>query len=507
VKRDPIADPLRFVDRRLGASPFLKKSLRYVFPDHWSFLFGEMALYSFIFLVLSGIFLTFFFVPSYNDTVYQGSYAPLQGAVGSEAWVSVVQISFDVKLGLLMRQAHHWAANLFLASIVIHLMRIFFTGAFRKPRELNYVVGVTLLLLALLDGYLGYSQIDDLLSGMGLIIGYAVALSIPLVGGQLAILLWGDEYPARIPNVFDERMFINHVLIIPAIMGVLIAAHLAMIVRLHHAQFPGPGRRQRNTVGSPMWSTYALRSLGLMAAVFAVLILLGGLVQINPIFLWGPYEIYLSTNAAQPDWYLGWLIGALRIMPPLEIQIGGRTYIPNPFFGGAGFPILVFIFLYAWPWFEQRVLSRDFRRHDLLDRPRDNPARTATGIAVLTFVLCVELAGASDRIFLSLGIPYTGQVWFFRFATPILPVFTFLLALWWCRRLKARDDHPLRGSPAQAVVRDQLGLVHHLDAAPDGRRAEQLASALVEASRDGDGDGAGPASGDGAGRRGARRPD
>src|SRR3954447_6701726 len=194
-------------------------------------------------LIATRTYLAVFFVPSHGATVYHGSFEPLQGATGSEAYMSTVRISFDVPAGLLIRQAHHWAANIFIAAIIIHLMRVFWTGPFRKPREINWVIGVTMLLLAILEGFAGYSLPDDLLSGMGLAIAYAVALALPLIGGQLGTLVWDGRYPGS--DVFWGRLYIAHVFIIPVIIGALIAVHLAIIMRQHHAQFPGPGRRER----------------------------------------------------------------------------------------------------------------------------------------------------------------------------------------------------------------------------------------------------------------------
>ncbi|MGZ4202141.1 MAG: cytochrome b, partial [Thermoleophilaceae bacterium] len=299
---------VRWSDERVGGSSRIRKLMRYVFPDHWSFLLGEIALYSFVVLVATGIFLTFFYEPSDTMVHYHGAYDPLQNIVMSKAYASVVNLSFDVPAGLLMRQTHHWAADVFLVAIVLHVFRVFFTGAFRKPRDINWFVGLTLLVLAILEGYLGYSLIDDLLSGMGLAIGYSVAMSVPVVGANFAFLVWGGQFPGD--SSFFPRLEILHVLVIPVLIAALISVHLATIMRQHHSQFPGEGRTESNVVGTPMWPAYALRSLGLLAAVAAVLFLLGGLVQINPVWLWGPYHTYLSMNGAQPDWYIGWLIGA-----------------------------------------------------------------------------------------------------------------------------------------------------------------------------------------------------
>jgi quinol---cytochrome-c reductase cytochrome b subunit len=446
---------LEFVDQRLGASPLLKTALDYIFPDHWSFLLGEMALYAFIFLIATGTYMALFFVPSTSETVYHGAYAPLQGFRVSEAFLSTVNLSTDVPAGLLVRQAHHWAALVFVAAIVVHLFRIFFTGAFRKPRELNYLIGVAMMGLAILEGFAGYSLPDDLLSGMGLAIAYGVVLSIPFVGGQLAALIWDGPFPGGAQ--FEPRLFILHVFILPAVLAVLIGTHLAIIMRQKHSQFRGPGRKELNVVGSPMWPGYALRSLGWMMAVFAVLVLLGGLVQINPIFQYGPFEPWLGTNGAQPDWYLGWLIGALRMMPNWEPHIAGHVIIGNPFFGGVLFPTVVFGVLMIWPWFEQRFMTRDTRRHDLLDRPRDNPARTAIGAGFFTWVFMVFAAGAADRLLVSVGFSYTGQIWFFRFATFIAPFVVGFIALRVARELRTTGRHPLRAWSGMRVRRTEAG--------------------------------------------------
>jgi ubiquinol-cytochrome c reductase cytochrome b subunit len=336
-----------------------------------------------------------------------------------------------------MRQTHHWAADVFLVAIVLHLVRIFFTGAFRKPRELNYLVGVTLLGLAVLEGFLGYSLLDDLLSGMGLAIAYAVGMSIPLVGGDLAHLIWGGEFPGA--DVIQPRLFIGHVFLLPAAIATLIGLHLALIVRTRHTQFRAGLASERDVVGSPLWPAYALRSLALLLLVSAILFALGGLVQINPIWQWGPYEPWQGTNGAQPDWYLGWLIGALRMAPPVDVVIGGYTVVPEPFWGGAFFPTVVFGVLYLWPWIEQRLITRDLARHELLDRPRDNPRRTAIGAAFFAWVVTVFAAGAADRAFLSVGIPYETQIWIFRGAFFVVPVVVYLVAGRIARELRAAE--------------------------------------------------------------------
>jgi ubiquinol-cytochrome c reductase cytochrome b subunit len=429
---------VRFIDSRSGAAPFIKATLRYVFPDHWSFLLGEVALYAFVVLVATGTYLTFFFHPSLADTVYHGTYAPLQGQKMSEAYKSAVDISFHVKAGLLIRQTHHWAADVFVAAIVLHLMRVFFTGAFRKPRELTYIVGLLMLFTTLLEGYAGYSMVDDLLSGMGLAIGYGVALSIPFVGGNLALLLWGAPYPGD-PS-FESRLFIAHVFILPVLIAVLIGLHLTLVASRHHTQFRRLRRQsERTVVGIPTFPGQAPRSLGLMLGVAALLFLLGGLVQINPIWLWGPYHLAEGTNGAQPDWYLGWLIGALRLVPHFDLTIGDYTLVPNPFWGGALFPLLVLGVLMAWPWLERRVTG-DRGFHNVLDRPRDAPGRTAFGVAFLMWVFLIFFAGSADRIYLFLGWSYQEQIWIYRGLVWVLPLVAFFITRKVCRELQAIEQ-------------------------------------------------------------------
>jgi ubiquinol-cytochrome c reductase cytochrome b subunit len=451
-------------DERLGVMGGIKWAMRYVFPDHWSFLLGEIALYSFIILVGTGIFLTLYYVPGADQVIYHGSYPLLQGEQMSEAYRSVLNLSTTVPAGLLFRQVHHWAADVFIAAIVLHVMRVFFTGGYRKPRDLNYFIGLTMLMLAILEGFAGYSLGDDLLSGMGLAIAYSVAMSIPFVGGQLATLIWGGPFPGS--DSFLPRLEIVHVLLIPATLAVLITLHLAIIMRQHHSQFPGPGRRERNVVGTPMWPAYALRSIGLLLAVAGVLFLLGGLVQINPIWQWGPYHPYLSENGAQPDWYIGWLIGALRLMPNWELVIAGRTVIPNPFWGGAAFPLFVFGVMFAWPAIERRITG-DIRRHDLLDRPRDRPIRTGIGAAFFSWVLIVFAVGSTDRIFYRLGISYTTQIHVWRVGIWVIPILVFLGTRSACRSLQRSGTHPLRAWQGTVVRRRADGGLEVMAESPD----------------------------------------
>lgn len=449
---------VRFIDERTGAAPLLRKTMRYVFPEHSSFLLGEIALYAFVVLIATGIYLTLFFEPSLAKTTYHGSYEPLQGIRMSEAYRSVVDLSFDTKTGLLMRQTHHWAADVFLVSIVLHLMRVFFTGAFRRPRILTWMLGVAMLFAALVEGYLGYSIVDDLLSGMGLAIGYGVAEAVPLVGGNLALGLWGGPFPGA--HAFESRMFIAHVLLLPGLISVLLGGHLALVAARHHTQFRRERRQsERRIVGLALFPAQMPRSLGLLFAVAAVLVALGGLIQVNPVWEWGPYAVAQGTNGAQPDWYLGWLIGALRLMPGFDVTVGDHTLVANPFWGGVLFPTVVMLAMLGWPWIERR-LTGDRGVHNLLDRPRDAPGRTAFGVAFFMWVVLIFLAGSADRVYVFFDLSYEGQIRFYRAVVWVAPVVAFFLTRRICRDLRHSDA--IRADRARA----EREAVQETDAGP-----------------------------------------
>jgi ubiquinol-cytochrome c reductase cytochrome b subunit len=427
----------RWVDNRLGAARFARTALNKVFPDHWSFMLGELGLYCFVVLVLTGVYLTFFFDPSTRAVIYNGSYEPLRGVEMTEAYRSALELSFDVRAGLVMRQIHHWAALLFLASIAVHLARVFFTGAFRRPRELNWIIGCTLLILAMLNGLFGYSLLDDQLSGTGLRIVYSITLSIPLVGTWAASLLFGGEFPG--PDII-QRLYVIHILLVPAAIAVLLAAHLAILVRHKHTHFPGPGRTETNVVGERLWPTYAAKALGLFFLTSAVLAFLGGVFQINPIWVYGPFDPAEVSAASQPDWYMGWLDGALRIMPGWETRVAGFE-IPNPFFPGILLAGLTFALLYAWPFLEARVTG-DHAEHHVLDRPRQRPVRTALGVATITFYTISFVGGAADVLAATFGLSVNAILWTFRFLVLLAPPVAGWLAYRLCKELSARDGVP-----------------------------------------------------------------
>lgn len=412
-----------WIDERLGTAHFVHHALRKAFPDHWSFMLGEINMYAFVILVATGTFLALFFDPNTSKTVYHGPYALLDGATMSRAYESTLSLSFAVNGGLLVRQIHHWTALVFLAGIIVHMARIFLTGAFRKPREINWILGVALFGTSMFEGFCGYSLPDDLLSGTGLRIADSVALSIPVIGAWSSFLLLGGNFPSQ---QMIPRLFVTHIFILPAVIATLMGAHLAIVWRQKHSQFPGPGRTEHNVVGSPMWPIYAVKSTALFAVIVFVVCALGATTQINPIWLWGPYDPWKASSPAQPDWYVGWLEGALRIAPPWAWHPFGHT-IPSVFWPTVLLPAILFAFLLLWPWIE-RAITRDHRSHQLLDRPRDVPWRTALGAALLTFAFSLTAAGSDDVQARYLHVSIVGIVHFYQAFTLLGPLLAFVIA-------------------------------------------------------------------------------
>ena len=435
-----------WLDARLGLAGWARSGLRKIFPDHWSFLLGEVALFCFIILLATGIFLTLFYVPDATPVVYDGSFKPLQGREVSAAYKSVIDLSFEVRAGLLIRQIHHWAALVFVAAIVVHMSRVFFTGAFRRPREINWLIGVGLLILALAMGLTGYSLPDDLLSGTGLRIVYSVAMSIPFIGPYLAFLLFGGEFPGE---AIISRLFVFHVLLLPGALIGLITLHLAILWRQTHTQFAGAGRSERNVVGKRFWPAQVFKSTGLALLTAAVLAFMGGLIQINPVWTYGPFDPTTVSAPAQPDWYVGWLDGALRLFPPIEITLLGVT-IPSPFIPGVLLPGAAFLIITLWPFIEAYVTD-DEREHHLLDRPRDAPLRTALGVAALLVFAVLTIAAGNDVLSVIFGVPVEATTRVLQIAVFAAPVIGGIVTYRICVDLRNRER--AGGEERRTVVR------------------------------------------------------
>ena len=436
----------RWIDDRLGLAALTRGGLRKVFPDHWSFLFGEVTLFCLVVLVLTGVFLTLFYVPDATPVTYEGPYLPLHGERVSAAYDSVLKLSFEVQAGLVMRQTHHWAALVFVAALVVHQMRVFFTGAYRRPREINWLIGIGLLTFALAMGITGYSLPDDLLSGTGLRIIYSVVIAIPFIGPYTAFLLFGGEFPTE---TIISRLFVFHIMLLPALLIGLVVIHLAILWRQKHTQFRGGGATEHNVVGKSFWPTQVFKSFGLMLLTAAVLALMGGLLQINPIWAFGPFDPTRISAPSQPDWYVGWLDGALRLFPPIEFTLLGLT-IPKPFLAGVLIPGAAFTVIALWPFIEARVTG-DRAEHHLLDRPRDAPLRTAVGVAGITFFAVLTIAAGNDVAAMILRIPLEATTNLLRIAVVALPIVGGVIAYRVCHELRRREQAADAGTHPRAV--------------------------------------------------------
>jgi ubiquinol-cytochrome c reductase cytochrome b subunit len=445
---------VKWADDRLGLATMAKKNLRKVFPDHWSFMLGEIALWSFVVLLVTGVMLTLWFVPSMAHIEYNGSYEQLKGVGMSEAYASTLNISFDIRGGLLMRQMHHWAAMLFIASMLVHMMRVFLTGAFRKPREVNWLIGGLLILLGIVEGFAGYSLPDDLLSGTGLRIADGLVKATPVVGTWMSFFMFGGEYPG---DIIIPRLYVAHVLLIPGLILALIAAHMLLLVYHKHTQWPGPGRTEENVVGYPMLPVYMAKAGGFFFIVFGVTALMGGILGLNPVWKYGPYDPSKVTAGSQPDWYMGIAEGTLRIMPGWETEIFGITLSWNIFIPGMVIPMLMLGTVLAWPWLEAWVTG-DKREHHLLQRPRNAPTRTAFLVGGMTLYGLLWIAGGNDIMATMFNLNLNYITYFMRVAVFVGPVIAFIITKRWCISLQRHDQEVLlHGYETGIIMRSPQG--------------------------------------------------
>lgn len=444
-----------YVDERTSIAGFVKFFARKLFPDHWSFMLGEVALYSFIILLLSGVFLTAFFIPAVTPVHYEGSYETMQGLEMSEAYASTLHMSFEVPGGLLMRQIHHWAALIFTASIMVHMSRVFFTGAFRKPREINWLVGFTLLVLSLAAGFTGYSLPDDVLSGNGLRIIEGIIRSIPIVGSYISYGLFGGEFPGE---ALIPRLFTAHVLLVPALILGLIALHLFLVFLHKHTQYPGGGRTHKNVVGLPLFPVYTAKAGGFFFVVFGVIALMASVLTINPVWNYGPYDPSPVSAGTQPDWYILWIDGLLRVMPGFpEYVIGGYTLSLNVLIPAVIVPGLFFGFLALYPWVEQWATGDKTEKH-VLDRPRNVPVRTGIGVGLIIFYVLMVLEGSNDIVATMFGLSINDITYFMRVAVFVLPVVGFWITKRLCLGLQRKDrELVLHGHETGRIVRHDNG--------------------------------------------------
>ncbi|GAA4845647.1 ubiquinol-cytochrome c reductase cytochrome b subunit [Kitasatospora terrestris] len=438
-----------WVDGRLGIYTLAKSNLRKIFPDHWSFMLGEICLYTFIIIILTGVYLTLFFKPSMAETVYHGSYVPLNGIRMSEAYASTMNISFEVRGGLLIRQIHHWAAIVFVAAMLVHMMRVFFTGAFRKPREINWLFGAGLLFLGMFDGFMGYSLPDDLLSGTGIRFMEGAILAVPIVGSYLAMFLYGGQFPG---TDIVPRFFTIHVLLIPGIMLGLLVAHLILVFYHKHTQFAGPGRTEKNVVGMPLMPVYMAKAGGFFFLVFGVIAAISAIATVNPIWAYGPYRPDQVSTDAQPDWYMGFSEGLIRVMPGWEISVwGGHTLNLGVFIPLMVFPLVLAV-IWLYPFVEAWV-TNDKREHHIADRPRNAPVRTAFGAAWISLYLILLAGGGNDLIATHLHLSINTITYAVRIGFFVVPVVVFVITKRWCLGLQRRDKEKVLHGRESGIIK------------------------------------------------------
>jgi len=445
-----LAGTANYMDERVGVAGILKEFGRKIFPDHWSFMLGEVALYSFLVLLLSGTFLTFFFDPSMAETIYEGSYAPLKGAHMSVAYSSSLDISFEVRGGLLMRQVHHWSALLFVAAAGLHMLRVFFTGAFRKPRELNWVVGFVLFVLGMAAGFTGYSLPDDLLSGNGLRIIDGMMKGVPFVGTSISAGLFGGEFPG---TAIVGRLYSLHIMLVPALILVFLALHLFMLVIHKHTHYSGPGKKDTNVVGYPLMPVYVAKAGGFFFIVFGAIMLIATFFTINPIWNYGGYDPSPVSAGTQPDWYIGWLDGALRLAPTgIEFMIGDYTVSTNILL-----PLvvsLVFLAIVAVYPFIENWVTGDKREHHVLDRPRNAPTRTAIGAAGVMFYAVLWAGASTDLIATNFKMSLNQVLVTMQIALLVLPFVAFFVTKRMCLALQRKDrEIAIHGRESGRIVR------------------------------------------------------
>ncbi|MFD8878828.1 cytochrome bc complex cytochrome b subunit [Corynebacterium xerosis] len=439
----------RNMDDRYTMSSGIRRQINKVFPTHWSFMLGEIALYSFVVLLLSGVYLTLFFDPSMSKVIYDGAYAPLNGVEMSRAYETALQISFEVRGGLFIRQVHHWAALLFAISIMAHMFRIFFTGAFRKPREANWVIGCILLLLSIAEGFMGYSLPDDLLSGVGLRIMSAIIIGLPVIGTWMHWMMFNGDFPG---DIIIPRLYIAHVLIIPALLLGLIAAHLALVWYQKHTQFPGPGRTENNVVGVRIMPVFAVKALTFGLINIGFIAFLAGAFQINAIWNLGPYNPSQVSAGSQPDIYMLWTDGAARVMPAWELYIGSYT-IPAVVWVALLLGLLV-VLLFAYPFIEAKMTGDD-AHHNLLQRPRDVPVRSGIGAMALVFYTLLTLSGGNDLIAYHFQISLNAMTWVGRIGLILLPPIAYFVTYRICIGLQRSDQAVLEHGIETGII-DQL---------------------------------------------------
>jgi cytochrome b-561 len=401
-------------EQRLGLRAFRKKFLNKAFPAHPTFFLGEIALFSFIILVITGIYLAFSYEPSAQEVVINGLSAPT-------AYHSVLQIDHQ-PFGSVVRQVHHWSAHILIASAILHLLRVFFSGTFRKPREINWVIGSFLLLISVVAAFSGYLLPYDEFAVTATGIGYGIARSIPWIGPEIANFVFAGDFPAleTVP-----RFYGYHTIMFPLLIAGLLGLHLLVMFRQKHSE---PSYNQGKVaegklMGIPLWPHQSL----LMAQLF--LLLIGGVLLLSSVFPVHPVELYgppsPETPSVKPDWYFLWVYGALKLVPGwIEIHLFGGV-INAEAIGGIIFPGIVIMIMILWPFLERSRVTINY-----MQTLREAASRTSIGVGVLVMLLVFSLAGYEDTLNIPLDV--------FRWGALIAPLLSGAGTYLICKR-KARE--------------------------------------------------------------------
>ncbi|MGY1824910.1 MULTISPECIES: cytochrome b N-terminal domain-containing protein [unclassified Blastococcus] len=401
-----------------------------IVPTHWSFLLGPVAVVSFVVLLLTGLVLTFFYQPSTELVEYDGSAALYAGRELPAAFSSVVTISEDVPGGLLLRRVHRAASYLFVAALLLHVLRVLLAGAFRGRRFTNYLVGLVLLALALGLGWTGQNLVYDVVTGSSVRIGYTIAASIPYVGTELADLAFAG------PDVDDVvgRLFWLHVLLLPLAFLLGLALHLWLVVRHRHTVLPQRrGDDGRLVVVVPSGAGLRSRAGLLAVLVCALVVLAATLVPFGDVTHIGPFLPGVAGNDMYPDWYLFPMEGAILLLPAVEVTVLGAT-ITNPLLGGVLLPVVLGGAAVLYPLLEHLFRPRPSAEQDLSEHPFRAPVRVAFVTLLATVTVLTSLGAASDVLAQITGAPVTTVIAILRVAFVAAPPVLALLAYWYARR-------------------------------------------------------------------------
>ena len=416
-----------------GTRRLVPDALRRDPEDRWAAAFGRIAVYSFIVALISGVLLLPFFRPSMATVVYHGSYSKLDGATMSQAYRSVLAISFDVRGGLLIRQVHHWSADLFVAAVILRLLRAFFRGRFSGRALPGWLTWVALLPLGMIAAYTGTILPEDMLSGGSLGVITGVLLSVPVIGTHLVFWIFGGAAPG---HQIIGRDYWVHILVFPALAGALLLA-----------SFRPPLRWPRRVRPDP-----------LLLFTCAVLVLLGAIAQINPVWLVGPSQPGSISAGSAPDWYMGFLDGALRLMPAWELPVGGHRLALGVLIPGLVVPALFFTCLALYPTADPWITGGRPPRGLLPPAPADLANRTAVGVAGATLYGLLWAAAANDQIAYHLHLDLYMVTWIFRVLVLAGPALAFGITRDICHALAdRRREEELHGRETGRIVMNPQG--------------------------------------------------